>query len=97
MDNGLLLVNFDSLSNAGADIDRAVKELQSRLDEVERDGDRLMATWDGKAQQAYLERQKKWQAAAADLTIILNDIKIALNESTDDFQRTERMATNRFQ
>ena len=97
MDNGLLLVNFNSLTNASGAIGKALKELQSRLDELKSDGDRLAASWDGKAQQAYYARQRKWEDAAADLAVILHQIQGAVDESKNDFHDTERRATNRFQ
>jgi len=97
MDNGLLLVNFGSLSQASGDIASALSQLQTRLAEVKRDGDKLAETWQGTAKSAYYERQRKWEAAADDLTIILRQIQGALDESKNDFHDTERRATNRFQ
>ena len=97
MDNGLLLVNFGALSQASGDIQKALNELQSQLDELERDAGPLVATWDGPAQAAYYERQRKWETAASDLSEILRHIKIAVDESAADYQDTERKATNRFQ
>ena len=97
MDNGLLLVNFNSLSTATGNIQKAVKELKSRLDELKVDGDRLAETWDGVAKASYYERQRKWEAAATDLTDILHRIEIAVDESKASYMDTERRATNRFQ
>ena len=59
MDNGLLLVNFNSLSTATDNIQKAVKELRSRLDELKIDGDRLAESWEGVAKKSYYERQRK--------------------------------------
>jgi 6 kDa early secretory antigenic target len=97
MDNGLLLVNFGSLSQASADIDKALGELQSQLGQLKQDAAPLVETWDGLAQAAYRERQNKWETAANDLSEILRQIKIAVEESASDYQDTERRATNRFQ
>ena len=97
MDNGLLLVNFGALSQASGDIQKALNELQSQLGQLQRDAGPLVATWDGPAQAAYQERQRKWQTAASELSEILRHIKIAVDESAADYQDTERKATNRFQ
>ena len=97
MDNGLLLVNFGALSQASGDIQKALNELQSQLGQLERDAGPLVATWDGPAQAAYQERQRKWQTAASELSEILRRVKIAVDESAADYQDTERKATNRFQ
>ena len=97
MNDGLLLVNFGALQQASADIQKALNELQNQLSQLERDAGPLVATWDGAAQAAYRERQRKWQTAAGDLSEILRNIKIAVDESAADYQDTERKATNRFQ
>ena len=97
MNDGLLLVNFGALMQAGADIQKALNELQTQLGQLEKDAGPLVASWDGAAQMAYQERQRKWQTAATDLSEILRQIKIAVDESAADYQDTERKATQRFQ
>ena len=97
MDNGLLLVNFGSLSQASGDIEKALNELQSQLAELKRSGGELAETWEGVAKSAYYERQKKWEAAADDLSAVLRQIQVAVDESKADYLDTERRATNRFQ
>lgn len=95
--DGLLLVNFGSLQQAGADIQKALNTLQSQLDQLERDAGPLVATWDGDAQQAYAQRQAKWRSASTDLHNILQNIKGAVDQSVQDYISTERQATQRFQ
>ena len=97
MDNGLLLVNFGALQQASADIQKALNDLQSQIAQLESDASSLVTTWDGAAQAAYRERQQKWQTAAGELSEILRNIKLAVDESATDYQDTERRATNRFQ
>lgn len=97
MDNGVLLVNFAALEQASSDIQRALNELQSQLSQLERDAGPLVATWAGAAQAAYAERQRKWTTAADDLATILRNIKIAVDESAADYQRTENQAQQRFE
>jgi WXG100 family type VII secretion target len=93
----MLLVNFGALQQAGADIQKAVSALQSQLDELERNAAPLVATWEGEAQEAYAARQAKWRAASQDLTNILQNIKAAVDQSTQDYITTEKQATSRFQ
>jgi WXG100 family type VII secretion target len=97
MDNGMLLVNFGALSQASADIQKALNELQSQLGQLERDAGPLVATWSGAAQTAYAQRQRKWTAASDDLAAILRNIKIAVDDSAADYQDTERKAQQRFE
>lgn len=95
--DGVLLVNFGSLQQASADIQKALNTLQNQLDQLEKDAGPLVATWDGEAQQAYQARQAKWRSASQDLTHILTNIKSAVDHSAEDYLRTEKQATQRFQ
>ena len=51
--DGMLLVNFGALQQAGADIDKAHRALRTQLDELERAAAPLVETWEGEAQEAY--------------------------------------------
>jgi 6 kDa early secretory antigenic target len=95
--DGVLLVNFAALQQAGGDIQKALNTLQSQLDQLEKDAGPLVQTWDGAAQQAYQERQAKWRSASADLQAILGNIKGAVHRSAEDYISTEKQATQRFQ
>ncbi|MFC7529458.1 WXG100 family type VII secretion target [Actinoplanes sp. GCM10030250] len=97
MNDGLLLVNFGALRQASADIDKALITLRSQLDQLERDAGPLVATWAGQAREAYSQRQSTWRAASEDLQNILRQLKIAVDESVQDYVDTERAATRRFQ
>ena len=41
--------------------------------------------------------QAKWRASSEDLTQILQNIKSAVEQSTQDYVQTEKQATSRFQ
>jgi WXG100 family type VII secretion target len=96
MNDGLLKVDFGMLSQAGADIQKALHELETQLGQLEADARPLVATWDGQAQQAYADRQRKWSTAAADLKHILREIKLAVSQSAQDYATTEGNAERRF-
>jgi early secretory antigenic target protein ESAT-6 len=97
MDNGMLLVNFGALQQGGADIQKALSQMQTQLGQLEQDARPLVATWSGAAQEAYAARQRKWTAASDDLANILRNIKVAVDESAADYQRTESQAQKRFE
>ncbi|GIE35254.1 hypothetical protein Ait01nite_082990 [Actinoplanes italicus] len=97
MNDGHLLVNFHALGQARVDIAKAVNKLTADLEYLEGEGKKLSGTWSGKAEEAYNIRQRKWQAASADLQIILTEIGSALERSTDDYRDTEHSAAQRFQ
>jgi len=95
--DGVLLVNFAALQQAGGDIGKAVAKLQAQLDQLESDAAPLVSTWSGEAKQAYDARQATWRAASADLQGILQRIQGAVDRSAEDYISTEKQATQRFQ
>lgn len=96
MNDEMLVVNFAALEQASVDIQTALGQLESQLDQLERDAAPLVATWGGDAKQAYDARQTKWRTAAADLAAMLRDIKVALDDSAADYRSTEQRNTNLF-
>jgi early secretory antigenic target protein ESAT-6 len=74
-----------------------VNKLNADLEYLETEGKKLLGTWSGTAQEAYDQRQRTWQSASQDLQTILAQIGSALEQSKDDYQQTERAATQRFQ
>lgn len=97
MNDGLLVVNFGALQQASGDIQKALNTLDSQLDQLEKDAAPLVSTWDGEAKQAYEVRQSKWRQASQDLSAMLRDIKMALDESAADYLSTEKKNTGLFQ
>jgi early secretory antigenic target protein ESAT-6 len=90
MNDELLVVNFAALDAASSDISHALGELESQLDQLERDAAPLVGQWAGDARLAYDERQAKWRTAANDLSRMLGDIKVAVDASAEDYASTER-------
>jgi WXG100 family type VII secretion target len=92
-----LVVNFAALSQASLDIQSALDALASQLTELERDAAPLVATWEGSAREAYDVRQAQWRSAAEDLSRMLRDIKVAVDDSAADYLHTERRNIGLFQ
>lgn len=91
-----LIVNFAALQKASGDIQHALNNLDSQLTQLEQDAAPLVATWDGAAREAYDTHQRKWRERAADLSGMLRDIKVALDDSATDYQNTENRNTRLF-
>jgi WXG100 family type VII secretion target len=91
-----LLVNFGQLQAAAGHIDTAIGALHTQLDDLESAAKPLISTWNGNAQDAYQQRQQQWTRAAQDLTQILQSIKKALEESTQEYIQTEKTNTSLF-
>ncbi|MEU4218281.1 WXG100 family type VII secretion target [Actinoplanes sp. NPDC026623] len=96
MNDGLLKVNFVSLAQAGADIQKALTDLDTKLSQLQTDARPLVDTWEGAAQTAYYARQERWTRASDDLKDILRNIKVAVDHSAQDYATTESNAEKRF-
>ncbi len=92
-----LVVNFAALSQASLDIQGALDALASQLTELEHDAAPLVASWEGSAREAYDVRQAQWRSAAEDLSRMLRNIKVAVDDSAADYLHTERRNTGLFQ
>ena len=92
----MLRVEFGALQHASDSINQALRALQNQLADLERDAAPLVATWQGDAQQAYQVRQTRWREAADNLSLMLRDIKRALDESAADYRNTEIRNTAMF-
>jgi WXG100 family type VII secretion target len=91
-----LRVNFGQLQAAAGHIDATISGLHSQLGDLESSAKPLVSTWNGSAQDAYQQRQQQWTRAAQDLTQILQNIKKALEESTQEYIQTEKTNTSLF-
>jgi early secretory antigenic target protein ESAT-6 len=96
MMNDVIRVEFGALQHASDSIATALRTLREQLAQLERDAAPLVATWEGDAQQAYRERQTRWQQAADQLSAMLRDIKTALDDSAADYLQTESRNTAMF-
>ncbi|HET6212040.1 MAG TPA: WXG100 family type VII secretion target [Micromonosporaceae bacterium] len=85
----LLVVNFVALGTASDHIQAAVKTINDQLTQLEHDAAPLVATWEGPAQAAYAERQRRWRTAAGELAALLAEIKRGLDDSTQLYRGAE--------
>ena len=96
MSHEVMRVDFAALQHASQSIDTGLRALREQLDECERAAAPLVATWEGVAREAYHQRQTRWREASTELSMMLRDIKRALDESAIDYHRTELSNQNRF-
>lgn len=95
-DNGMLVVQFAALEQAGADLRNAVSKIQSGLSSLDTAAAPLVQTWDGEAKNQYMQRQQRWTAAANDLIMILADIQKKLDTSLAGYVDAERRGASLF-
>jgi WXG100 family type VII secretion target len=96
MSDGTLVVNFAALQQASTDIQMAINTMTSQLGQLESDAAPLVSTWDGAARAAYQQRQAIWRRAAEDLSAMLTEIRVSVDQSAADYDSTERRNTSMF-
>ena len=90
-------VNFGSLSRMQDGINAAWAKLEQDLADVRVFVQRLAATWDeGEARDEYIRLQTQWDNAAADLSLILQQIGGRVGDANLDFQNTEKVIADSF-
>ena len=89
MSGDRIVINFGSLAQAAADIQNAMSTMESELSACEQAGAQLVSSWEGEAQAAYGIRQQRWRQAAGDLSQMLRDIRVAVEDSASNFQQAE--------
>ncbi|MFB9239365.1 WXG100 family type VII secretion target [Plantactinospora siamensis] len=88
--------DFPLLLAAADQCGGATKNMLGELDQLKRNIQPMMATWDGDAQAAYHVRQTQWETAAHDLQALLGKIEKALRESALKMQQREHKNAGKF-
>jgi len=93
---GEIVVNFAALSQASADITKALTGMHGELSGLEQGIKPLLAQWDGDAKAEYEQRQREWTSASNDLARLLKDIQIAVDKSAEIMLARERTNKGKF-
>jgi WXG100 family type VII secretion target len=91
-----IVVKFSALVKASEDIGKAISNMNSELDALEKGIQPLLSTWDGQAKDAYYARQAEWTSASKDLTQLLTQIKGAVSQSAEIMQAREKANMQKF-
>jgi 6 kDa early secretory antigenic target len=89
-------VTFGALEAARADVASTATRIAGQLAELERYLAPLVAGWEGQAATEYRAKQRRWDAAAADLATVLGQIGVALGAANESYQQVERSNTDRW-
>lgn len=89
-----ILVNFQTVSQASADVRTTANNIKSQLDDLEAAVKRVANTWEGSAQEGYQAKQRQWDQTAEHLHQVLMKISNALQSSADNYQSTEKANAN---
>ncbi|SDM10991.1 WXG100 family type VII secretion target [Corynebacterium mycetoides] len=83
---------FGQLAGAAEDLRGSAAQINRMLDELKSGLAPMVATWTGDAAEAYNEHQRKWDAAAEDLNVILNNVAQAVDGGNDRMRQVNDAA-----
>ena len=89
-------VNFGALEGLAADIRSASQQIQSSLDALEADVNKLSANWDGEAQQSYRTAKSKWDGQINEMNQLLDGLSVKVTDAGSAYQSTETKNAARF-
>jgi WXG100 family type VII secretion target len=82
-------VDFGGLGQGSAGIMATYRALQGTLDDLERQLEPMLSTWDGQAREAYFQQKQKWDSASASMATILQQMGRAVDEANENYQAAE--------
>lgn len=94
MDNNTIKYSFGAIQEAAADIRSTSARINTVLEDLKRQLEPMVATWEGDSAEAYQEAQQKWDTAAAELNTILDTIGNTVNEGNDRMSDVNRRAAS---
>ena len=92
-----LVVNHGGLNEVTDHLYKAVKDIDDRMNNLERDLAPLQSEWSGNAQAAYQQAKTKWDTAIAEMMQLLNDTGTTVGQSNTDYHAADMRGANSFQ
>lgn len=89
---GEILYNHAHIAQSAADIGVAAQHIKSELDDLERYVKQLVSTWDGDASTNYQQAQAKWNSAANDINLILQQLARAVGDGNQHMADVDKAA-----
>ncbi|MDO5077056.1 WXG100 family type VII secretion target [Corynebacterium sp.] len=84
--------SFGEIQNAAADIQTTSASIDTILNDLKRQLEPMVETWEGESALAYQAAQAQWDNAAAELNSILATIASAVSEGNDRMGDVNRRA-----
>ncbi|MER6395572.1 MULTISPECIES: WXG100 family type VII secretion target [unclassified Kitasatospora] len=84
-----ILVNFETVRNAGSEVRATANRINSQLEELKAGVTKIASSWEGAAQQGYQAHQAKWDSRASHLQQVLSQIAGSLDKAAESYNSTE--------
>lgn len=91
--NDYTMANFGTLQQSESDFAGAYSGLQSQLSELETNLQKNLVSWTGGAQQAYWNYKSKWDQAAGNCGMILQNLQSVIGDAHTNYHTAEQYNT----
>lgn len=88
-DSSYTLAQFGSLSSGEADFASIYSALTSTINTLDGQLRSSLSLWDGDARNAYYVAKAKWDAAMANMSTVLNNLRGVIGEAGVNYSTTE--------
>jgi len=92
-----LVVNHGGLTEISDHLSKTVKDIDDRMNRLERDLSPLQSDWSGNAQAAYITAKTTWDAAIAEMLLLLADTGRTVGDSNADYRAADLRGATSFQ
>jgi 6 kDa early secretory antigenic target len=89
-------VQHGHLDAGAADVMRAAKDIEARLDQLENELNPLKSDWNGHAKTAYDQAKATWDRAMAEMTLLLQQAGQGVDSSNAEYRAADARGANRF-
>ena len=95
-DNSQLLYNHTTIHGAAGDIDKFVGIMHAKLEDVDKDFNRLRSNWDSDSAHQFDDARKRWEDGAREIADVLLRLKLALTGASDRMADADNRAKKLF-
>jgi early secretory antigenic target protein ESAT-6 len=96
MEMNELKVTHGNLDLASTDLDTASKNLQTLIDDLNRELDKRQQSWTGSAKDAYVPAKAQWNGAISDMRQLLFDLGQAVDHSNQSYLAADLQGSKLF-
>lgn len=89
-------VQHSKLETGAADVMKAAKDIEARLNTLEDDLNPLRNDWNGSAKQAYADAKIKWDRAMSEMILLLEQASRGVDASNAEYRAADTRGANRF-
>ena len=94
MSDSYTRADFGAMQQAQADFTLAYRALVDELDDLEKALELHLSQWEGGAQSTYWDAKRQWDAAAAHIGRVLNQLGVVIGEAYSNYSAAERANRN---